>query len=90
VPEKKVVSNNGMFRPLIVFDGQIIGAWKRRFEKGEMRVEAGSFKRFRGPVKAAVETAAEKIGGFYGMKTEVFLYPSEGRKNHGRTRTIFL
>jgi hypothetical protein len=71
-PEKKVVSNNGMFRPLIVFDGQIAGVWKRSFEKGKMSVEACFFKRFGGTVKTAVERAAGKIGGFYGMKTEVF------------------
>ena len=31
--DKKVVSSNGIFRPVIVIDGQIVGIWKRTLKK---------------------------------------------------------
>ena len=40
----RVVSTNGIFRPIIVKDGKIEGIWKRSFKKDKLIVEANFFK----------------------------------------------
>ncbi|HEY3312763.1 MAG TPA: winged helix DNA-binding domain-containing protein [Anaerolineales bacterium] len=39
----RAVSANGMFRPVIVADGQVVGLWKRTPKKGSVIVEADFF-----------------------------------------------
>ena len=38
----KAVSNNGIFRPVIVVNGQVVGIWKRTTKKDKVMVETDS------------------------------------------------
>lgn len=80
---KKAISNNGIFRPTIVVNGQISGLWKRTFQKENVLVELDHFRPHdKGEVNLVVQ-AAEKYGNFMGriIKLEI---PSQSRltRNH--------
>jgi hypothetical protein len=71
VDHKKAVSNNGIFRPTIVVNGQVMGIWNRTIKKDTVLIETELFKR---PIKRTlrlVEKAAEQYGGFLELKTEI-------------------
>ncbi len=65
----KAVSNNGMFWPIIVVDGQVTGTWKRTIKKDTVIVE---LKHFNQPNKTTVdliEKAAQQFGDFLEKQT---------------------
>jgi hypothetical protein len=67
----KAVSNNGIFRPIVVINGQVTGIWKRTIKKDKIVVET---KLFQLPDKSAmhlIENAARLYGNFIGMETEI-------------------
>jgi hypothetical protein len=69
----KAVSNNGIFRPVIVVNGQVMGIWKRTIKKDKVIVETEFFNQ---PSKATInqiEKATEQYGCFLEKETE-FVY----------------
>jgi hypothetical protein len=36
---KKAISDNGIFRPIIVVNGQVVGIWKRETKKDKVTIE---------------------------------------------------
>jgi hypothetical protein len=40
---RKAVSNNGVFRPVIVVNGSVTGTWRRKTIKGKVNVETQFF-----------------------------------------------
>jgi hypothetical protein len=67
----KTVSDNGIFRPIIVVNGQVIGIWKRTFKKGKVLVETRFFQPPEKGTLGLIEEAAKKYGQFLGMETEI-------------------
>lgn len=41
--KSRVASNNGLFYPIILLDGQVIGTWKRILKKGASSIETNLF-----------------------------------------------
>jgi len=68
---KKSISSNGVFRPMIVVNGQIIGIWKRTIQKKETVIEANYFGPQSKEVKILVEKEAVKFGQFLNQKIHV-------------------
>lgn len=68
---KKTVSNNGMFRPIIVINGEIVGVWKRIFKKDRIVIEINSFRDFSSAIKKQVEAQALVFGEFMGERIEI-------------------
>lgn len=64
--ERRAISSNGVFRPLIVSGGRVIGTWRRTISKGTLVVEATVFGPCSARTVAALETAAEGYGRFLG------------------------
>ncbi len=67
---KKAVSDNGIFRPVILVNGQVVGLWKRDSKKDKVIVEAELFKQ---PEKATIieiEHAAVHYGNYLEKDTE--------------------
>jgi hypothetical protein len=62
----KAVSNNGIFRPTIVVDGQVVGIWARSSKKGEMVVEYDFFRKAGKTLMSAVEDEAGGYRAFCG------------------------
>ncbi|GAB2870855.1 winged helix DNA-binding domain-containing protein [Hymenobacter ruber] len=62
---KVVPGGNGVFKPMVVMDGQIVGTWRRAVKKGAVEVVASFF----GEVLEAdaVVDAARQYAGFLGL-----------------------
>lgn len=63
---KVVPGGNGVFFPIIVADGQIVGTWKRAIKKGGVAITLRPFVP-RTVSKASVADAAERFGAFLGV-----------------------
>jgi len=67
----KTVSNNGIFRPVIVINGQVTGIWKRVIKKDKVLVETELFNQPGKSTKSLIEKAAAQYGQFLGKKIEI-------------------
>jgi hypothetical protein len=67
----KSILLNGIFKPIIVVNGEVKGLWKRTIKKDRVLVEADFFKAPAKNVKALVEKAALKYGEFLEKAPEV-------------------
>lgn len=67
---KKAVSENGIFRPVIVINGQVIGLWKRTIKKEKVILEIEFFEPDNKSIKKQIEKGMETFGLFLGKKTE--------------------
>jgi Winged helix DNA-binding domain len=59
---------NGVFYPMIVIDGQIVGTWKRTFKKDKVIFSRALFSRFSKAQDSALNQAAHNYGAFHGLK----------------------
>ena len=64
----KAVSNNGLFRPVILVNGKVTGLWKRTFEKDKVIVEAQLFKTTGKTIRHVVENESGKFRRFLRIK----------------------
>ncbi len=67
---KKSISNNGIFRPVIIHNGQAIGIWKRTVKKDKVIIEPEFFETRHHHKKELTEDAAKNYGTFLELKTE--------------------
>lgn len=68
---KRSISINGIFKPVIIVNGQVIGTWKRTIIKDKVVIETEYFKRANKAAKNLVAKAAATFGNFIGKKTEM-------------------
>jgi hypothetical protein len=61
-----VISGNGIFYPVIVLDGRVVGTWKRVFQKGSVVITLSPFAPLKKKDRQAVAEAAERYGAFLG------------------------
>ncbi len=65
---KKVLTNNGIFRPVVVINGHVTGTWKRMVKKDTVLIETDLFQPHTKPTKALIKNAANKFGKFLDKK----------------------
>jgi hypothetical protein len=65
----RTVSENGIFRPVIVLDGQVIGIWKRKLAQEKVVVEVELFKPASQTLLHKIEAAAGRFAHFLGLET---------------------
>ena len=68
---KKSVSNNGVFRPVIVVNGQVTGIWKRSIKKDKVVLETEFFKQPNQTTLSLIDKAATQYGHFLEKRTEI-------------------
>ena len=68
---KLTVSNNGMFRPVIVVNGQVVGIWKRVIKKDRVIVETELFDQANTTTQSLIEKPLAQYGSFLDKKTEI-------------------
>ena len=68
---KKAVSNNGIFRPVIVVNGQVAGIWKRTVNKDKVALEAVFFESPNKTISSKVKEAAIQYGHYLDKQIEV-------------------
>jgi len=66
VDEKDTISSNGIFRPTIVANGQVIGVWSRHAANGSAEIEAALFRRPGPGVEGRDRGVACAAGGILG------------------------
>jgi hypothetical protein len=67
----KAVSNNGIFRPVIVQNGQVIGIWKRNLKKDKVFLETEFFTSVGKSVESQVWTTFKAYADFIMEQVEV-------------------
>jgi hypothetical protein len=67
----RVVSSNGIFRPVIVADGKVIGIWRRLTGRTRVFLEAEFFQPPDKKTRGAVEKAAQAFAAFLERKVDV-------------------
>ncbi|MEJ2737321.1 MAG: winged helix DNA-binding domain-containing protein [Anaerolineae bacterium] len=65
--DKQAVSSNGVFRPMVVIDGQIVGIWKRANKKGSVIITPSPFNSLTKAENQALLGAANQYGAFLGL-----------------------
>ncbi|MDE1851392.1 MAG: AlkZ family DNA glycosylase [Candidatus Micrarchaeota archaeon] len=63
-----VIHSNGIFTPVIVIDGKVVGAWKRSKEKKGISVRLVPFGRISKEHMAQIKDAVEDYGRFFGTE----------------------
>jgi hypothetical protein len=65
--DKQAVSSHGVFRPMIVLDGQIVGIWKRTLKRGSVIITPSPFNPLTKVENQALLVAANQYGAFLGL-----------------------
>lgn len=68
---EKMFTSNGIFFPLIVVDGRVVGAWKRTWKKDTCIFHIDLLKGATIDTKALAK-AAHEYADFWGVKNVVF------------------
>ena len=71
VHNKKTISNNGIFRPVIVVNGQVEGLWKRTTVKDLVKLETSHFQLHDPEVLQGIKEEATRFGIFLDKKIEL-------------------
>ena len=66
-----VPGGNGMFKPTIVADGEVVGTWKRTLRTREVVIEPRLFGALDGPLQDGLVAAADAYGAFLGRPARV-------------------
>lgn len=69
--EAIVPGGNGMFKPTIVVDGEVVGTWRRTVRARVIVIDAILFGRLPETIAGDLETAAEAYGAFTGRPVRV-------------------
>lgn len=66
---KKAISDNGIFRPLILINGEVAGLWKSISKNGNLNISIDFFQPQQASVIKKTNELAKRIVAFYGNKT---------------------
>jgi hypothetical protein len=62
-----IIHSNGIFVPVVVVDGEVVGTWARKIEKGKVVVTLKHYVRLGMDDMKRVREEAERYGRFLGM-----------------------
>jgi hypothetical protein len=66
------ISDRGVFRPIIVVDGQVVGIWKRTLKDDALWIEIQPFTELNSSTKDRIVEAANRYGFFMGKEIELY------------------
>jgi hypothetical protein len=69
--QPKVFTRNGIFKPVLVVSGQVIGTWSRTLKKDFISIEKQLFKSVSKAAKQSIFNAANKYGNYLNMKVSI-------------------
>lgn len=64
------ISINGIFRPVVVYDGQVVGLWRRTVKRDKTAIELQFFKKPAQKVINLLEEEAARLGNFINMEVQ--------------------
>lgn len=62
----KAISSNGIFRPIIVINGEVAGIWKRETKKDTFQITLQPFRKLSKKQEERLREKTEQFGRFYG------------------------
>ena len=65
---KQLSQGNNIIGPVIVIGGRVVGSWKRSLEGKTVRIALNYFRQVSKAEKRLVADAADRYGGFLGMR----------------------
>lgn len=65
--EQVAKTGNGIFAPVIVIDGRVVGTWNRKVRKNELQLETQLFCTLSGPQEQALFDAIDRYNQFLGL-----------------------
>ena len=68
---RNVISSNGIFRPVIIINGQVAGLWNCSVKDEKLNIRIGFLKAQNKLVMKLTENAAVKIGGLFGLEVRI-------------------
>ncbi len=69
--QKVVPGGNGMFLPIIIVHGQVVGTWKRAIKKDHVLLTLLPFQRLDGSTMIALQKPAQEYGAFLGLPPKI-------------------
>ena len=75
---KKAISENGIFRPIVVQNGKVTGIWKRVQKKNKILIEIECFHSQIQPANEGLMDATKQFGQFINQDTELTFLPEPG------------
>ena len=69
--ERVLPGRNGIFMPIIVIDGQVVGLWKRTLKKDRVVITLDYFEPVSKSDQLAVQVAADRYGRFHGLQVDI-------------------
>lgn len=67
----KAVSSSGVFRPMLIVNGQIVGTWKRTMKSRSLLIVLNLFRPLSGDETKAINEAARLYGSYHELPVEV-------------------
>jgi hypothetical protein len=67
--DKRAVSSSGVFRPMIVMDGQVVGIWKQEIKEDSVTISLSLFRPLTEAEEQALDAAAKRYGAYLGLPT---------------------
>lgn len=67
----KAFTVNGIFKPILIVNGQVIGIWKRTIKKDKVTIEFTFFEKRPMALKNEITAEAEKFAAFIGKTPEI-------------------
>lgn len=64
----EVITVNGIFKPVILIDGRVVGTWARTFEKSFVRIDLTPFRALRKAERQGIGEAAERYGAYLNLR----------------------
>ena len=61
-------AGNGIFRPVLLVDGHVVGVWRRTLRADTVRVELSPFEDLGSDVRKALDEAAARYAAFLGLR----------------------
>jgi hypothetical protein len=71
VDNKKAISDNGIFYPTILFNGKVVGTWKRQSKSGKVILNTQLFKIGSSDLDKAIQRSSDRYAGFLGREIEL-------------------
>jgi hypothetical protein len=68
---KVVPGGNGMFLPIIIVHGQVVGTWKRTIRKDHVLLALSPFQRLDSSTMTALQKPAQDYGAFLGLPPKI-------------------
>lgn len=69
--DKRAISHYGVFKPMVVIDGQIMGTWKGTYEGGTIVIKSSLFRPLREAESQSLLVAANHYSAFLGLSAKL-------------------